>query len=187
MGGGKWRRSPGGWRAEAETSWRQLAYGQRAAPSPPPSASARPASLPLPHPQPHYLSPPQCKEHKVECSPPHTTARLLDKLVGEFLESQCTNPTFICDHPQIMSPLAKWCARRLLLLLLPRCCRCFCCRWEEGRKDRSCRSVYQCRANATGVPFGCTALFNACADSYTACKLRRRRRRRPAGTAPCRA
>jgi lysyl-tRNA synthetase class II len=49
-----------------------------------------------------------CKKHGVECSPPHTTARLLDKLVGEFIESQCINPTFICDHPQIMSPLAKW-------------------------------------------------------------------------------
>lgn len=30
------------------------------------------------------------------------------KLVGEFLEVTCINPTFICDHPQIMSPLAKW-------------------------------------------------------------------------------
>jgi lysyl-tRNA synthetase class 2 len=49
-----------------------------------------------------------CAEHGVECAPPQTTARLLDKLVGEFLESQCLNPTFICDHPQIMSPLAKW-------------------------------------------------------------------------------
>ena len=37
-----------------------------------------------------------------------TTARLLDKLVGEYLESQLLNPGFICDHPQIMSPLAKW-------------------------------------------------------------------------------
>ena len=27
--------------------------------------------------------------------------------MGEFLESKCFNPTFICDHPQIMSPLAK--------------------------------------------------------------------------------
>ena len=44
----------------------------------------------------------------VECPPPRTTARLLDKLVGEFLEVTCINPTFICDHPQIMSPLAKW-------------------------------------------------------------------------------
>ncbi|GAB4815196.1 hypothetical protein N2152v2_002242 [Parachlorella kessleri] len=49
-----------------------------------------------------------CKKHKVECAPPHTTARLLDKLVGEYLESQLVNPGFICDHPQIMSPLAKW-------------------------------------------------------------------------------
>merc|ERR1719217_1345409 len=48
-----------------------------------------------------------CKKHNVDCKPPHTTARLLDKLVGEFLESQCLNPTFICDHPKIMSPLAK--------------------------------------------------------------------------------
>jgi lysyl-tRNA synthetase class II len=49
-----------------------------------------------------------CAKHKINCSPPQTTARLLDKLVGEFLESQCINPTFICDHPQLMSPLAKW-------------------------------------------------------------------------------
>eukprot|EP00878_Enallax_costatus_P032994 GHUV01036357.1.p1 GENE.GHUV01036357.1~~GHUV01036357.1.p1 ORF type:complete len:540 (+),score=204.31 GHUV01036357.1:86-1705(+) len=46
--------------------------------------------------------------HNVNCPPPQTTARLLDKLVGEFLEEQCVNPTFICDHPQLMSPLAKW-------------------------------------------------------------------------------
>lgn len=49
-----------------------------------------------------------CAKHGVDCSPPQTTARLLDKLVGEFVEVQCVNPTFICDHPQIMSPLAKW-------------------------------------------------------------------------------
>eukprot|EP00955_Chlamydomonas_euryale_P004987 53054-Chlamydomonas_euryale.AAC.3 len=50
-----------------------------------------------------------CTQHNVNCPPPHTPARLLDKLVGEFLEEQCVNPTFICDHPQLMSPLAKWC------------------------------------------------------------------------------
>uniref|UniRef100_A0A8C9FIN0 Lysine--tRNA ligase n=1 Tax=Pavo cristatus TaxID=9049 RepID=A0A8C9FIN0_PAVCR len=33
---------------------------------------------------------------------------LFSQLVGEFLEVTCINPTFICDHPQIMSPLAKW-------------------------------------------------------------------------------
>ncbi|XP_037671861.1 lysine--tRNA ligase isoform X2 [Choloepus didactylus] len=49
-----------------------------------------------------------CVAKAVECTPPRTTARLLDKLVGEFLEVTCIDPTFICDHPQIMSPLAKW-------------------------------------------------------------------------------
>jgi lysyl-tRNA synthetase class 2 len=48
-----------------------------------------------------------CAEHKVECKPPLSNARLLDKLVGDFIEPQCINPTFICDHPQVMSPLAK--------------------------------------------------------------------------------
>ncbi|MEW5303312.1 MAG: hypothetical protein WDW38_001634 [Sanguina aurantia] len=47
-------------------------------------------------------------KHGINCPPPHSTARLLDKLVGEFLEEQCIHPTFICDHPQLMSPLAKW-------------------------------------------------------------------------------
>ena len=46
-------------------------------------------------------------EHQLECSPPHTTARLLDTFVGEFLEDNIVNPTFITEHPQIMSPLAK--------------------------------------------------------------------------------
>jgi len=32
---------------------------------------------------------------------------MLDKLVGEFIEVQCINPSFIVGHPQIMSPLAK--------------------------------------------------------------------------------
>ncbi|KAL7303717.1 hypothetical protein TKK_0003850 [Trichogramma kaykai] len=49
-----------------------------------------------------------CTKHEVECPAPRTTARLLDKLVGDFIEEKCINPTFIMDHPQIMSPLAKW-------------------------------------------------------------------------------
>jgi len=44
----------------------------------------------------------------IDCAVPRTTARMLDKLVGEYIEPKCINPTFICDHPQIMSPLAKW-------------------------------------------------------------------------------
>ena len=49
-----------------------------------------------------------CEKHGVDCPPPKTAARLLDKLVGHFLEEQCVNPTFIMDHPQVMSPLAKY-------------------------------------------------------------------------------
>jgi len=47
-----------------------------------------------------------CKKHDIVCKV-QTTAKLLDKLVGEFLESTCLHPTFIMDHPKIMSPLAK--------------------------------------------------------------------------------
>ena len=36
-----------------------------------------------------------CVEKGVDCSFPRTTSRLIDKLVGQFLESQCKNPTFI--------------------------------------------------------------------------------------------
>ncbi|MCL7045752.1 hypothetical protein MKW94_005127, partial [Papaver nudicaule] len=36
----------------------------------------------------------------VKCPPPQTTVWLLDK-------EMCVNPTFIIDHPEIMSPLAK--------------------------------------------------------------------------------
>ena len=50
----------------------------------------------------------QCKKHHVECSNPRTTIRLIDKLVGKFLENQCLNPVFITEHPQLMSPLAKY-------------------------------------------------------------------------------
>lgn len=48
------------------------------------------------------------KEKGIECSNPRSTARLIDKLVGEYLESQCKDPCFIIDTPSIMSPLAKW-------------------------------------------------------------------------------
>lgn len=46
-------------------------------------------------------------KHKLDCPPPLTNARMLDKLVGE-LEDVCINPTFIFGHPQMMSPLAKY-------------------------------------------------------------------------------
>jgi len=46
------------------------------------------------------------KEKKIDCPPPLTSARMLDRLVGE-IEDASINPTFIFGHPQIMSPLAK--------------------------------------------------------------------------------
>lgn len=48
-----------------------------------------------------------CVKHNVDCPEPRTNARLLDKLVGEFIENQCISPSFIVGHPQFMSPLAK--------------------------------------------------------------------------------
>merc|ERR1712183_486769 len=49
-----------------------------------------------------------CQQKQVDCAAPRTAARLLDKLVGDYLEETCINPTFITEHPQVMSPLAKW-------------------------------------------------------------------------------
>jgi hypothetical protein len=48
------------------------------------------------------------KKMNVDCPPPLTNARMIDKLVGEFIEETCVNPTFIIGHPQMMSPLAKY-------------------------------------------------------------------------------
>jgi lysyl-tRNA synthetase class 2 len=48
-----------------------------------------------------------CQDNSVECAHPRTTGRLLDKLVGHFIEPICINPTFIVNHPVVMSPLAK--------------------------------------------------------------------------------
>lgn len=48
-----------------------------------------------------------CVERNITCYEPLTTARLLDKLISCYLEPLCINPTFLMNHPQIMSPLAK--------------------------------------------------------------------------------
>lgn len=50
----------------------------------------------------------QLKKVSIECSPPLTNARMLDKLIGEFIEDNCFNPTFVFGHPEMMSPLAKY-------------------------------------------------------------------------------
>ncbi|PPJ49601.1 hypothetical protein CBER1_01878 [Cercospora berteroae] len=48
------------------------------------------------------------KKTGLECTPPLTNSRMIDKMVGEFIEEKCINPTFITGHPQVMSPLAKY-------------------------------------------------------------------------------
>lgn len=48
-----------------------------------------------------------CVKNNVECGMPRTTCRLLDKLIGHYVEPLCQNPTFLMNHPLIMSPLAK--------------------------------------------------------------------------------
>uniref|UniRef100_A0A060TDT8 Lysine--tRNA ligase n=1 Tax=Blastobotrys adeninivorans TaxID=409370 RepID=A0A060TDT8_BLAAD len=49
-----------------------------------------------------------CAKQGLECTPPLTNARLLDTLVGEYLEDTCINPTFVYGHPEMMSPLSKY-------------------------------------------------------------------------------
>jgi lysyl-tRNA synthetase class 2 len=49
-----------------------------------------------------------CIEHQIKCSEPRTVVRLLDKMVGHFLEDNIIHPTFITEHPEMMSPLAKY-------------------------------------------------------------------------------
>ncbi|BFU21578.1 OB-fold nucleic acid binding domain/tRNA synthetases class II (D, K and N)/Putative tRNA binding domain containing protein, putative [Entamoeba histolytica] len=42
------------------------------------------------------------------CAEPQTTARVMDKLFGDLIEVDLVQPTFVCDQPQLMSPLAKY-------------------------------------------------------------------------------
>ncbi|DBA04285.1 TPA: hypothetical protein N0F65_002047 [Lagenidium giganteum] len=48
-----------------------------------------------------------CARHHIDCPQPHTNARLIDRLIAHFIEPMCINPTFLYNHPQCMSPLAK--------------------------------------------------------------------------------
>jgi len=43
----------------------------------------------------------------IRLDPPHTLNRMMDKLIGTYVEPLCIQPTFLINHPQIMSPLAK--------------------------------------------------------------------------------
>lgn len=48
-----------------------------------------------------------CQKYEIIVEQPATIARMLDKLIGHLIEPRCVNPTFIINHPAIMSPLAK--------------------------------------------------------------------------------
>ena len=48
-----------------------------------------------------------CKSHSIEVSTPITLPHVLDALIGKFIEPQCIQPTFIINHPIVMSPLSK--------------------------------------------------------------------------------
>jgi lysyl-tRNA synthetase class 2 len=54
---------------------------------------------------PYYLE--VCRKHDLHLALPHTMPRVLDKLIGHFLEPQCVQPTFLLHHPECMSPLAR--------------------------------------------------------------------------------
>ena len=40
-----------------------------------------------------------CTKNEVECDSPRTTARMIDKLCGEYIENTCKNPCYIIDTP----------------------------------------------------------------------------------------
>lgn len=70
---------------------------------------------PLPDPNdPHALQ--QWEEllqrHGIALPKPCTLPRVLDKLIGEYLEPACVEPTFLVGHPLSLSPLAKEAAGR---------------------------------------------------------------------------
>lgn len=46
-------------------------------------------------------------EKGIEVSEPKTLNRMLDAFIGEYIEPQCINPTFVTGFPVCMSPLAK--------------------------------------------------------------------------------
>lgn len=43
----------------------------------------------------------------IKVSGPLTLSRILDKLISDFIEPECIQPTFLFNHPLALSPLAK--------------------------------------------------------------------------------
>jgi len=56
-----------------------------------------------------------CTDRSIPCENPRTVNRLLDKLIGHYVESKCIQPTFVTNHPKCMSPLAKSCKNNKVL------------------------------------------------------------------------
>lgn len=48
----------------------------------------------------------KCADNNIICFP-KTIPKMLDKVIGHYLEPLCQNPTFLINHPAIMSPLAR--------------------------------------------------------------------------------
>ena len=50
-----------------------------------------------------------CKENNIPCPKGMALSapKVLDHMIGTLLEPLCVAPTFLCDHPAVMSPLAK--------------------------------------------------------------------------------
>ena len=48
-----------------------------------------------------------CRSNNVPVDTSATPAKIYDALLGCFVEPQCIEPTFLCDHPVALSPLAK--------------------------------------------------------------------------------
>lgn len=48
-----------------------------------------------------------CDKYEIKVEQPKTLTRVLDKLVGHFIEPKCINPSFIIGYPLVTSPLAK--------------------------------------------------------------------------------
>lgn len=48
-----------------------------------------------------------CKDKSIPVSEPITLPRIIDTLIGHYIEPQCIQPTFIMNHPVAMSPLSK--------------------------------------------------------------------------------
>ncbi|KAJ2778606.1 hypothetical protein H4R18_004485, partial [Coemansia javaensis] len=46
-------------------------------------------------------------QRRIPAPRPHTVPRLLDRLIGHYVEPGCVQPTFLVGHPAVMSPLAK--------------------------------------------------------------------------------